>query len=158
VLGTRFSVRYAAANPQAGVQVAVEEGRVQVLRVTPAGEAATPDGAGDPMRRIVLTAGQAVASDAQGQLGAVSAVAAAGIAPWREGRVAFDNTPLSQALAEFERYGDTALRISDPVVGRLRLSGSFDVRKADNFARALPRALPVSLHDNGAMTEIVLER
>jgi transmembrane sensor len=156
VLGTRFSVRYIAGDAHGGVQVAVEEGRV---RIAQAGMPADRGmGSPDAAEGILLTAGQAIASDAQGRLGTVSAVAAPGVAPWREGRVAFDNTPLSQALAEFERYGDTSLRIGDPAVGQLRLSGSFDVRKADNFAHALTRALPVALRKEGDVTEIVLAR
>lgn len=159
VVGTRFSVRNTAGaqgNAQGGVQVAVEEGRVLVAaasaaRALPGTEISA--GAG-----LLLTAGQVVEADAEGLLGSVAAVPAAGVAPWREGRVAFDGTPLALALAEFERYGNTGLRIDDPAVARLRLNGSFDVRKADNFATALTRALPVRLEKRGEQTVIVLVR
>lgn len=107
---------------------------------------------------MLLTVGQAVAADAAGALGPVTAVAASGVALWREGRVAFDGTPLSQALAEFERYGDTGLRIRDPAVAALRLNGSFDVRKVDNFARALTRALPVRLEEQADRSTLILAR
>jgi len=141
VVGTRFAVRRLPAEP-GGVHVAVEEGRVRV---------ASLEGASAP---VLLTAGQAIASDAGGMLGRAAFVAAAGVAPWREGRVAFEGMPLAQALAEFERYGDTRLRIGDPEVAALHVTGSFDVRKADNFAQVLTRVLPVRLERRDGVTFI----
>lgn len=147
VLGTRFSVRYTAdAAVPGGVRVAVEEGRV---RVAPA-SAPVNDGdtGGDPLGAgagVLLTAGQAVSADNAGRIDAVTTASAAAFAPWREGRITFDNTPLADVLAEFERYGDTHLRIADPAVARLRISGSADARQVDSFANVLPHALPVQL-------------
>ena len=54
---------------------------------------------------VELTAGQTVTGDAQGHLGPVSTLTTGAIAPWRDERISFDQTPLSQAIAEFERYG-----------------------------------------------------
>lgn len=144
VVGTRFSVRHLAGLDAQGVVVAVEEGRVRVA--SPAAQ------------DLLLRAGQAYASGLPGQAGTVSTVARAGIAPWREGRVAFDDTPLAQALAEFARYGDTRLRITDPAVAALRLSGSFDVRKMDNFAQVIQRVLPVRLRPVDDGTALVVLR
>ena len=136
VVGTRFSVRNTPGIPgEEGVRVAVEEGRVRVARA----DAPAPDAV------VELTAGQQIASDAAGRLGPVAAVPASGIAPWRESRVSFDNTPLAQALAEFGRYGPTRLTVRDPEVAALRLTGTFDPRRLDNFVRELPRVLPVRM-------------
>jgi len=146
VVGTRFSVRYTpGTSGKEGVRVAVEEGRVRVAHAGPAASGAA----------IELGAGQQVASDAAGVLGEVSAVPAAGIAPWRESRVSFDNTPLAQALAEFERYGPTGLVVRDPGVAALRVTGTFDPHRLDNFSRVLPRVLPVRLREQDGVTEIV---
>ncbi|MDM0037578.1 FecR domain-containing protein [Variovorax sp. J22G21] len=148
VVGTRFSVRYTPGlSDKEGVHVAVEEGRVRVAR---ADRAASGAGAA-----VELGAGQQVASDAAGRLGAVSAVPAAGIAPWRESRVSFDNTPLARALAEFERYGPTHLVVRDPGVAALRVTGTFDPHRLDNFSRVLPQVLPVRLRAQDDVTEIV---
>lgn len=147
VVGTRFSVRYTPGVPgRDGVHVAVEEGRVRVAR-------AERSAAGDAV--IELIAGQQVASDMAGLLGAVSAVPVAGIAPWRDSRVSFDNTPLDQALAEFERYGPVPLTVREPAVAALRVTGTFDPRRLDNFSRILPQVLPVKLRERGGETEIV---
>ncbi|MDM0086289.1 MULTISPECIES: FecR domain-containing protein [unclassified Variovorax] len=141
VVGTRFSVRYTAGTPgRSDVRVAVEEGRVRVEPIEPV---ASPEGSAK--QGVELTAGEQIASDAHGGLGAVSAVPATGIAPWRDNRVSFDNTPLDQALAEFERYGATRLRVQDPAVAALRLTGTFDPLHLENFVRALPQVLPVRL-------------
>ena len=145
VVGTRFSVRYTPGVPgDAGVRGAVEEGRVRVARAADAGPEV-----------VELTAGQQVRSAADGHLAAIAPVPPAGIAPWRDGRVSFDDTPLSQALAEFARYGSTQLVVRDPGVGALRLTGTFDPRRLDNFTRSLPSVLPVQLRAHGAVTEIV---
>lgn len=154
VVGTRFSVRNTPGIPgEEGVRVAVEEGRVRVAR------ADAPAAASGAV--VELTAGQQVASDATGQLGPVAGVPPSGIAPWRESRVSFDNTPLAQALAEFGRYGPTQLTVRDPEVAALRLTGTFDPRRLDNFVRVLPQVLPVRMQapaaqgGEAATTEIV---
>lgn len=145
VVGTRFSVRHTPGVPgEEGVRIAVEEGRVHVARSDTPGAAL-----------VELTAGQQVTSDAMGRLGPVAAVPAGGIAPWRDGRVSFDDTPLSQALAEFARYGTVNLVVRDPGVGALRLTGTFDPRRPENFLLALPRTLPVQLHEREGVIEIV---
>jgi transmembrane sensor len=131
--------------------VSVEEGRVHVMRMGVAKEGAK-QGANEG---VFLTAGQQVESDALGALAAVSSVPGEGIAPWREHRLSFVDTPLSRALAELERYGSTGLVVKDPLVAALRLSGTFDPRDARTLRRALPSALPVRLKDAGAVAEIV---
>lgn len=146
VVGTRFAVRYTPGMPgQEGVRVAVEEGRVRVRR---------NDWFGFGGDTVELTPGQQIASDADGRLGAVVAVPPTGISPWSASRVSFDNATLAQALAEFERYGDTHLVLRDPPVAALRLTGTFDPRHPENFARVLPQALPVRLAKTGDLTEI----
>lgn len=138
VVGTRFSVRNTPGIPgEEGVRVAVEEGRVRVAR------ADAPVAASGAV--VELSAGQQISSDATGRLGPVAAVPPSGIAPWRESRVSFDNTPLAQALAEFGRYGPTRLTVRDPAVAALRLTGTFDPRRLDNFVRVLPQVLPVRM-------------
>lgn len=158
VVGTRFSTRYTPGIPgEEGARVAVEEGRVRVSgRDTRA--SALEGGATAASGAIELVAGQQVAVDVAGGLGAVQAISSAGIAPWRQGRVSFDNTPLAQALAEFSRYGNAELVIGDEKAAALRLTGTFDPRKLDNFRRVLPQVLPVALRKsegNPGMTEIV---
>lgn len=153
VVGTRFSVRQSPGGLQQGaVSISVEEGRVRVMRDT---GVAAPFGA-LPTGSVLLTGGQSVAADARGELGRITSADPGRVAPWRQSRVDFDGTPLSLALAEFERYGASGLHIRDPRVAALRVSGSFDLRRVDAFARALPQVLPVRLDMSGDSTEIAL--
>lgn len=153
VLGTRFSVRHTRAGLDAGQTVVeVESGRVRVAQVgvdaqTLAGPAA-----------VELVAGQRVTAQAEGSLAAPQALPVGHVAAWRKGRVNFQDAPLAQALAEFERYGETRLVVRDPAVAAMRVGGSFDLREATSFAQALPLLLPVRLKTEGGVTEIVMAR
>lgn len=147
VVGTRFSVRCTDTGLEHGnVRVEVEEGCVRVA-------SARPDGGGQ--RVVELVAGQMVATDADGLLGAISAIAPAEVAPWRQGRVTFNDTTLLRALQEFERYEAMNVVVDDPAVGAMRLTGSFDIGQASRFVRALPRVLPVRVRARGRLLEIV---
>lgn len=151
VVGTRFSVRHTPDVPgNAGVHVAVEEGRVRVQR------AADPAAGG---KSVTLAAQQQIASDPAGVLAAIEPLAATGMAPWREHRVSFHNQRLDHALAELARYGDPGLTIRDPAVAALPITGVFDPRDAATFRRVLPAALPVRLKARGdGVAEVVLAR
>lgn len=152
VVGTRFSVRHTRSGLDAGqTVVSVEEGHVRVTRAGREGNAAASSDA-----PIDLMAGQMVTGDDTGAIGPVKRVSPAAVAPWRAGRLSFDNTPLSQALAEFERYRSTGLMIRDPAVGRLPVGGSYRVQQFGSFVDALPQMLPVRLVPKGEVTEIVL--
>lgn len=153
VVGTRFSVRYTPGLPgNTDVQVAVEEGKVRVARLDLPG---APQGAYDLQAGTLLIAGQQIATDVRGEPGAVAAISADGIAPWREQRVSFVDVPLAQALAELERYRITGLLVRDPKVAAMRLSGTFDPMATGALRKALPRVLPVRLRDQDGLTEVL---
>jgi transmembrane sensor len=164
VVGTRFSVRHTGTGLDAGrTVVSVEEGRVRVENrkhsadrsEEPKVMAAVDAEAAFPA--VDLTAGQTVTADAQGLLGPVSTLTAGAIAPWRDERISFDQTPLSQAIAEFERYGHTGLVVLDPAVGALPVGGSYSLRQWRRFAETLPQVLPVRLVRKGEVTEVVAQ-
>lgn len=147
VVGTRFSVRYTpdmASNHQ--VHVAVESGRV---RVAPANA---------PAQAVELTAGQFVTVADNGVPGNITTLAGPDIGLWRNMRVSFDNIPLSQALAEFNRYAPTGLSIADEHVAMMRITGTFDPYNLGNFMRVLPRVLPVVLAQENGQTVIARKR
>lgn len=155
VIGTRFSVRHTRLGLDAGkTVVAVEEGRVRVSGIDGVAGVNFPGDGSD----VVLTAGQGVTARGDGRLDAVVSVAAGGVGAWRARRVSFSDTPLTEALAEFERYGHTGLVIRDPSVSALRVGGSFDLRQVGLFAQALPQMLPVRLEPQGAVTVIAATR
>lgn len=162
VVGTRFSVRHTPSGMGAGQTiVSVEEGRVRVAKAgEPVGAArnsAQALNATDPKKApaVELTAGQMVVADDTGHLGAVASVPASSIAPWRDGRISFDQTPLAQAIAEFERYGRTGLVVRDPALAALPVGGSYSLKQWQRFKDTLPQVLPVRLVQRGEVTEVV---
>lgn len=156
VVGTRFSVRHTGSGLHAGqTLVAVEEGKVRVSQL---GLDAQPVAAGRQPSLPLLTAGQSLLLNAQGVPGAIASVgnaAAANLAPWRTGRLSFDQTPLAVAIAEFERYGPTGLSVRDPAVATLPVGGSYSVGQWQHFADSLPQVLPVRLVRRGEVSEVV---
>lgn len=160
VVGTEFAVRNGVVTAADGstsgsVRVAVEKGRVRVARRDQAGDGTAGDAASGAVL-VELTPGQAISTDAAGQITSQSTTVA-DAAPWREGRIVFEGATLAEALAEFERYGVTNLVIHDPKVAALRVHGSYSLRGLQAFVDALPQVLPVRLVLNkDQQTEIVL--
>jgi transmembrane sensor len=152
VVGTRFSVRHTATGIDAGrTVVAVEEGHVRVER--PQAQGSSVDAA------VELHAGQMLEGRDGAEVGpdpfTVSTIAPQAVAQWRSGRISFSQTPLAQALAEFERYGNTGLVVRDPAVAALPVGGSYGLRQHQRFAEFLPHLLPVRLVQRDGVTEIV---
>lgn len=52
---------------------------------------------------------------------------------WREGRIVFSGTPLSEALAEFSRHHAVRLELADAELGGLLLGGAFEAADLDGF-------------------------
>lgn len=167
VVGTRFSVRHTGTGLDAGqTVVAVEEGRVRVeprrssmpahgfneAQPGPLTSAAAPAD-----RPVELSAGQSVMADSQGHIGPVIAQGTSAIATWRDGRISFDQVPLAQAIAEFERYGHTGLIVRDPTLAALPVGGSYSLKQWQRFAETLPQVLPVRLIHRGGVTEVVAQ-
>jgi transmembrane sensor len=64
---------------------------------------------------------------------------------WTGGRIALSGDTLAQAVAEFNRYGNTRLAIGDPAIAGLQVGGVFDIRDVEGFAQAVSRAFPVAV-------------
>lgn len=152
VVGTRFSVRHTASGLGAGkTVVAVEEGRVQVARAN----SMQNQVGGLAPELLELSAGQTAMASETGDIARTASVAASAIAPWRSGRISFDQTPLSQAIAEFERYERTGLVVLDPQVAALPVGGSYSLKQWTRFAETLPQMLPVQIVKHGETMEVV---
>ena len=78
----------------------------------------------------------------------------AGATSWTRGFLMFNATPLAQAVTEINRYSTRKLRLADPSLGNLQLSGSFRMGDAAATANALPYVLPVTVH--GEDKEIII--
>ncbi len=148
-VGTEFAVRL---HGDQRVDVVVNEGRVEV-RTAPAPAPGAPAAPVAAATVRALTAGEALSSRGAGY--AVTPVSAAELSSelaWREGAIVFDNEPLSQAVAEIERYTNTRIMVSDPETAALRLGGRFRTDDLQGFLNGLQTALPVTVrHGDGGV-------
>ena len=143
-VGTRFVVR----REEEKVTVTVVEGAVDVQRLE-------KDSAGETWQR--LTAGDRVSYETEPVLSAIETVSLAESTAWMEGKVIFEERPLSEVVLEIGRYHTGEIRILDPRVEAFRVSGVFGVYDREGFLKALERAVPVkSTRVNQAL--IILEQ
>jgi transmembrane sensor len=145
-VGTKFSVR----REHGEIQVVVTEGKVRVEderltsgsagRVTGA-TSATSETAG---RGIVLAAGGlARAGDSDVVVQNRPPAEAEEMLSWRSGYVVFHETPLAQAVAEFNRYNARQIVIRDAGVAAIPLTGRFRATHNETFVNLLEQAYQV---------------
>jgi transmembrane sensor len=71
------------------------------------------------------------------------------ITAWQRGQLIFDDTSLSEAAAEFNRYGTKKLVIDNPEVGKLRVGGVFRIGGPTSFAQAVAREYHLQIITRG---------
>ncbi len=71
--------------------------------------------------------------------------AAATSRDWPSGMLTFDGAPLGEVVGEANRYGPRKIRLADPMLGQLRVTGGFKVTRPDELASALAAALGLTL-------------
>jgi len=127
VVGTQFSVRRDGDK----VTVAVVKGRVRVEDTTP-GES-----------RATITAAPGDVAIGLGSSTMVMSKPVAAVEDklaWRDGRLVFDGTSLTEVADDFNRYNRQQLLISDPSVAAIRISGTFKALNVEAFVRLLKEA------------------
>lgn len=137
-VGTRFSVR----RDDAGLRVVVTEGTVRLESVR-AGDSARPS--------ALLPAGSvALVRDNDVLVRSLPLADAERMLGWRDGLLAFRDTPLSEAAAEFNRYNARHIVIDDDRAGALRVGGSFRWDNAEGFVHLVEQGFPVraDYHDD----------
>lgn len=133
-LGTKFSVWRDGDR----VTVNVLEGRVLVQ------DAAIPDG-----HAAIIAAGDtAVANGPSTLIKAKSEDRVESALAWRDGLLSFDQTPLSDAATEFNRYNRKPIVILSPDVSSIRIGGSFQASNVDAFARLLRDAYGLKVRED----------
>lgn len=139
-LGTRFQVR----RDVGAIKVTLLEGRVRV----DSAEAAAP---------VEMTPGeQLLIAKANPEITRRRVDSDAALS-WTSGRMVFRATPLSEAVAEANRYAKIKIRIADESLSRLQISGTFVTGDSELLAAALQADMPVQADFSGDR-EIVLRR
>jgi len=129
-LGTAFAVRRDGGR----ATVLVAESAVQV-------SAARGEGA----KTVRVAAGNAVTLGADARLGDPQAADVAALTQWRHGVLRFDNRPLSDVVAELDRYRSGKIVILGGSIRNLPVTGSVDIGKVDQFLASLQVVLPVKV-------------
>ncbi|WP_343685630.1 DUF4880 domain-containing protein [Asticcacaulis sp.] len=125
------------------VQVTLNADKTEVL-VADGGATVKPQGG----RTRHLWSGQKLSGDLT--TARIQAVDARTATEWREGRLVFSDQPLSDVVADFNRYSIEQFIITDPKLGELRLSGSFRYDGVEDFPQALESVLGLSVEPAGA--------
>ncbi len=148
VTGTKFNVRHGPAS----VTVSVAEGHVEVRRRNKA--QAHDDVSGVAGAR--LSAGEEVAAPASGDgLTDVVETPPSAIASWRAGRLVYRSAPLSEFIADANRYSDVSIVVADDSLLDLPLVASLRTDQIDAMIDGLPDILPLAI-DRSRRDRIVL--
>jgi transmembrane sensor len=126
-VGTAFSVMRTGDD----VRIAVTEGRVAIWASNASGAIS------------ILDAGEFAAfrSDGTAPVTGSAPSAIERSLAWREGEIALEGETLDEAVAAFNRYNRQRLVVRDPVLGRERLVGLFQLNNPVGFARTLEATL-----------------
>jgi transmembrane sensor len=152
-LGTRFQVRRDADR----VKVTLLEGQVEIQKAKAPDEHTAPYAlrlAPD----IFLEAGEQITiAKAQNEIVREKIEDKEAVVSWTNGRLVFRATPLEEAVAEVNRYARTKLRIADPALAGLPISGTFVTGDSEILAAALETNFPIQAEQTGRR-EIALRR
>ncbi len=122
--GTQFNVHVRDNH----TVVALLEGKVLVRSA-----AASAAVALDPGEELTVAHGM-------GALPAPKAMDPRTVIAWTERRLVFEDAPLSDVVAEFNRYSRQPLAIEDPALRDMRITASFDSGSTQTFADSLAAA------------------
>lgn len=140
-VGTAFTVRRQSNR----LQVALSEGRALL----------EPVELNSPGKPIVLNPGDVAVATPRGisvttkTLPQISDAMA-----WRNGLLAFDNTPLSEVVAEFNRYNREKLVIAGGEAAEIGVGGHFRVTNVEAFKRMAKNILKLHVETRGNETII----
>lgn len=124
-VGTQFEVYR-----QGGmIDVALFEGRVELQSTQADGNPDEVLATLDPGQQARIAGNQVSFSQYPVQAG--------GLPDWLSGRLVFDDTPLSEAISEFNRYSNQPILLETPQLGKHRISGVFRSEATDGFIEAL---------------------
>ena len=128
-LGTKFNVELVARN----VLVTMIEGHVAVTGVNATSSA--------PIS-TELIAGEALHVHHDGKTTRISKVDLARVTAWQDGKMFFDNEPLSTAAERVNRYARQQIQV-DPSAADVSISGVFNTGDSNAFIEAVTSYFPV---------------
>ncbi len=124
-VGTKFDVR----RNDGRVIVVLLEGEVEITT--------RPQSLPKPVVVANLTPGERLTFGAKEGVAAVDHPNVDATLAWRRGEVMLDDAPLSEAVAEMNRYARVPVALGDPALENLRVSGVFESQSVLEFAQSV---------------------
>lgn len=140
-IGTEFNV----IKEEGNVTVAVLEGAVEV----------GIDHQNDTVR--LLHGGEQLTYSAHG-LSEISSTDKETITAWRKSRLIFRETPLEEVIRQINRYHSRPVRLGDPQLNTLRVSGEFNSADRAGLVQALITLLPLRASELDSVTLLTYEK
>lgn len=131
-IGTAFNVRRGPDH----IVVAVTEGRVGI-----------GTGAGEP---VIVDANQKISYSMFERRFSIAPVNPDAATSWQKGVFKYVGEPLSEVVADLNRYASHRIVIADETLASERYTGTIFGSRIDEWLEALQTAFPVELHENGA--------
>ncbi|MEJ0037788.1 MAG: FecR family protein [Gammaproteobacteria bacterium] len=147
-VGTEFLVRH----EDSSVSVTLLEGRVAVALAAGANKE-KEDGAGPQVS--MLTVGQRLKFEHAGPP-VLDTPSIEKATAWQRGQLLFEDTPLQEAVSEFNRYSRIRIELATAELGRIRVGGKFRIGDSSSFARAVAEANHLAVIDRA--NEVLLSR
>jgi transmembrane sensor len=149
-VGTAFGVERAGDS----LVVTVSEGKVSVASAqwqaidrshssAPASTLPAQAGAAAVTPQVFLKAGEQIVVPRFGHTQAVRHVDSSRELAWAEGRLIFDNEPISSVIERFNRYNHVQLHVDDPGLAQRPISGVFTASDPDSFIAFLQNVISV---------------
>ena len=119
-----------------------------------------PTGAGDSSQTpghsqaIILNAGERARFRHDGSL-LVDKPPVGKVTSWKEGLLTFADTPLAEAVQEFNRYSPNRIAVGSPEVGSIQINGVYWTEDVLSFLRTVTRAQHLKLQVQG--DDLILE-
>lgn len=157
VVGTQFDVK----RNNERVTVAVLEGVVNVFlgdgNQKPFKSVSVDEPTGDDGRQVLVAGEKIVIEDKAGQSGLALRVEKTNVLPgiWRKGRLVYENAPLSEVIADANRYYDKTILLSSDSLGNLSVVGSFRAGQIDQMLAGLALSQPVRI-DRSHADQVVI--
>ena len=137
VVGTAFGVRMYDATRAA---VLVTKGRVAVSTAVPDHGLFRPADISDANESIVSAGERAMYNAGSITIYTLEPQEIAARQAWRHGSILFADRPLSEIVAELNRYNEKQLKIADPSITDIRLSGQLALRGTGTFLVVLAKS------------------
>jgi transmembrane sensor len=154
-VGTTFEVRYEPDH----IDVTLVEGKVNVTSTagplsTPASVSSSKSGLGKlSSSGYAMTPGERVRI-AKGASAIVDAPRVDAVTAWRRGEVMLDDMPLTDAVAEMNRYNKSALVIDERSIATLHVSGIYHTGDSEGFAQTVAQLYGLRVTQEGGQIHL----